>query len=487
MRNVPPSRSSRRRALRKGLRSGALEREAAQRDARLLAELDEREAEVGVVVQRVLPDLVEDGTSRVVVAALQEAPDEVAPNRLRPHRIAERDPRAPPHAVHEEAGPRLVEEQRLVAHEGEEGEGRALRGDRRARPPRAPRPWAAAPPAAPGAAAASPRRRAAPPSRPTEARRKRGASCSSSNRHHRSWEYSTCLKEKRPSHTDAATTDSDGQRPAGREAPVEEGGPAVEGGSARREREQDEAPGAPPPRSRRPSAARPRSRGRARAPRGSRPRRAGATRRARRGAARPPRGCRGSARPRGAAAAGSPTATRRRPGADGVAPEKRSTAPARKVNAARSRGATARVDRAERSPSHAICARRSRHLVRDQQRQRRSQRQQVVDGAVEHEGRQDRRRGQVGLQGEDHERLEDPEPARARGSRAPRAAPRGTPPAARRTAPRPAAAAPAGRRRRGPSRGSTARTAPPRDGPWAPAPRVGRGAAGARRTRGRSA
>ena len=304
-----------------GLALGALEREAAQGDPRFLAELDEREAEVGEVVERLLPHLVEDGTPGVVVAALQEAPDEVGANHLRAHRVAERDPRAPPHAVHEEAGARLVEEQRLVAHEREEGEGRRLRGDRAL----------GLRELLVGRGLHLRRRRAQQPGGAKDEERHHGADRGTQEARRVLLQLEPPPQVVRVLHVlegeeaephGRPDDRQDGQRPAGGEAPVEERDPSIERGSARGEREEDEAQQRRLLVVARPSAARPRSRGRARAPRGSRPRRAVATRRARRRAARPPRGCRGSARPRGAAAAGSPTATRRGPARTGSPPRR---------------------------------------------------------------------------------------------------------------------------------------------------------------------
>src|SRR5207249_9025703 len=69
-----------------------LEREGLERDARLLAHLEEREAEVDVVRGALGRHLVEDREAVVEVAELAESPDELGVLLLGTDRVAERDP-----------------------------------------------------------------------------------------------------------------------------------------------------------------------------------------------------------------------------------------------------------------------------------------------------------------------------------------------------------------------------------------------------------
>ena len=73
----------------------AFERELRQVDRGLFAELDERQPEVGVVVQLLLPDLVEHGHAAEVVAAFEEQANQARAA----HPAGRPDRRAPPTSV----------------------------------------------------------------------------------------------------------------------------------------------------------------------------------------------------------------------------------------------------------------------------------------------------------------------------------------------------------------------------------------------------
>ena len=99
----------------------ALERERGQVNLGLFAELNEREAEVGVGVHVRRADFVEHRHPAEVVAAFEEGADEPRHRRVGTDRIAHGHPGAALHAVHQERVAGLVEEQRLVAQEDEVG------------------------------------------------------------------------------------------------------------------------------------------------------------------------------------------------------------------------------------------------------------------------------------------------------------------------------------------------------------------------------
>ncbi len=106
--------------------SGApLQGEVGQRDPRLLAELEQGEAEFQVDVEVFAAHLVEDRPAGVTAAELLEAPGELADLLARTHRIAHGDHAASLRSVHEKGGPRRIEEQVLVAEHRQPG--RAVR------------------------------------------------------------------------------------------------------------------------------------------------------------------------------------------------------------------------------------------------------------------------------------------------------------------------------------------------------------------------
>ena len=149
------------------LARAACEREIRERHARFLAELAQREAEIEIHRQVLRAHFVEGGETAVPIGD----PRGTA-RRARgitsgePIGVAHRDPAAPAHAVHQEAGARLVEEDALVADEREVrncARGASPRASRRARRP--PASWEARA-AAPGAAAARGRTRRARGRRP---------------------------------------------------------------------------------------------------------------------------------------------------------------------------------------------------------------------------------------------------------------------------------------------------------------------------------
>src|SRR4051812_22150582 len=96
------------------LAARSLEAEPREIDDGFFTELDERQPEVRILVQRLLPDLVEDRRSRVVVAALEVETNQPGMRGWGADGIPERDPRPSLDAVHDEASTLLVEEQRLV-------------------------------------------------------------------------------------------------------------------------------------------------------------------------------------------------------------------------------------------------------------------------------------------------------------------------------------------------------------------------------------
>ena len=111
----------------------SLQPEGRQVDFRLLAQLHECETEVGVPMQVGLTDLVKDRDAAKIVAPLEKAAHEIVELIVGPDRIAERDPRAALHAVHDKRGAILVEQQCLVPEIDEDRERRGLRGDRTTR------------------------------------------------------------------------------------------------------------------------------------------------------------------------------------------------------------------------------------------------------------------------------------------------------------------------------------------------------------------
>ena len=129
--------------------------EVGQRHAGLLADLDEREAQVQVQRQVHPVGLVEHGPPGVEVHHLAEAPGQLAAGGRRPHGVAHGDPALARHAVHQEPvivtahQEVLVAQQRQVrgglrrgGHDGAHGLHVALAGRRAARPGRAHEPEA---------------------------------------------------------------------------------------------------------------------------------------------------------------------------------------------------------------------------------------------------------------------------------------------------------------------------------------------------------
>ena len=105
-----------------------------ERHARLLAELAQREAEIEIDRQVVRGDLVERRATAVGVGQLAEAPGQLAAHVGRAHRIAHRDPAPSLDAVHHEARAAFVQQQVLVAEQGEVRLGARRRRDERAQP-----------------------------------------------------------------------------------------------------------------------------------------------------------------------------------------------------------------------------------------------------------------------------------------------------------------------------------------------------------------
>ena len=108
----------------------AFEGERRQIDLRLLAELHERQPEVGVPMQMRSGHFVEDRHAAEVVAALEKQAHQIGEPILRPDRIAQRHPGASLDAVHDEGGAFVVEQQRLVPEKREVGKRRRLGGNR---------------------------------------------------------------------------------------------------------------------------------------------------------------------------------------------------------------------------------------------------------------------------------------------------------------------------------------------------------------------
>ena len=104
-----------------------VERKALEIDACLFTQLHERETKVRVAMQILASDLVEHRHTVEVVTALEELTDERGPSGTGADRIAERDPRASLHAVHQERRLSFVEHQRLVPKVDEEWQTCGLR------------------------------------------------------------------------------------------------------------------------------------------------------------------------------------------------------------------------------------------------------------------------------------------------------------------------------------------------------------------------
>ena len=102
------------------------QRERCQIDPRLLAKFDKRQPHVCIPMQVLARNLVKHRNAAEVVASFQEQPDERTHLFGRTDRIPERGPRASLHAVHDEPGLVLIEENGLVAQEHEIREGRGL-------------------------------------------------------------------------------------------------------------------------------------------------------------------------------------------------------------------------------------------------------------------------------------------------------------------------------------------------------------------------
>ena len=108
----------------------AFERECRQIDFRLLAELDERQSEVGVAMQMRSGHFVEDRDAAEIGAALEKQAHQVGEPLLRPDGIAQGGPCAPLDGVHHEGGACVVEQQRLVLEKRQVGKRRRLGGYR---------------------------------------------------------------------------------------------------------------------------------------------------------------------------------------------------------------------------------------------------------------------------------------------------------------------------------------------------------------------
>src|SRR5690349_18956917 len=110
----------------KRLAARSVETESGQVDDRFVAEFHERQAEVRVAIERFLADLVEDRRRGKVIAAFEKQANQIGVRVRWTDGIAERCPRAPFDAVHDERASRLVEEQRLVAKIDKVGRGIGL-------------------------------------------------------------------------------------------------------------------------------------------------------------------------------------------------------------------------------------------------------------------------------------------------------------------------------------------------------------------------
>src|SRR4029079_4341266 len=78
--------------------------ERGQIDARLFAELDERQSHVGVAMQMLARDFIEHGDTAEVITSFEKQTRECVDAPRRPHGVAERRPRATLYAVHHERG-----------------------------------------------------------------------------------------------------------------------------------------------------------------------------------------------------------------------------------------------------------------------------------------------------------------------------------------------------------------------------------------------
>ena len=198
-RKVPPSFSRRRTTWRNLAPSLPANVKRSEIDTGLLTQLDERQSEVRVVVQVLLSHLVEDRRASEIVAVLEKAANEARRGLHRSDGIPERDPGAALNPVHDERRARLVEEQRLVAEIDEEGAVDACSAITRAASSRS----------SSVGTSASGRAGADEPRHRDEQHERRGADRGpqearrfgfSANCHHKSFEYSTCRKAKKPSH-----------------------------------------------------------------------------------------------------------------------------------------------------------------------------------------------------------------------------------------------------------------------------------------------
>ncbi len=107
-----------------------LESEGREIDLGFLTQLHERQAEVGVQVKAAFSYFVEDGHAAEVVAPLEKRTHQAGQFGFGPDRISQRHPGARLHAVHDERGPAVVEQDGLVAKIDEERRRRRLRRDR---------------------------------------------------------------------------------------------------------------------------------------------------------------------------------------------------------------------------------------------------------------------------------------------------------------------------------------------------------------------
>src|SRR4030095_13993524 len=110
-------------------RLAALPREGRQIDARFLAQLHERQTEIGVVVQMLASHFVEGRRAAIVGAALEKSANQQRNAIWRANRITHDGPGPPLDAVHHKAALRLVEPQRLVAQIDEKWKRAGLRPD----------------------------------------------------------------------------------------------------------------------------------------------------------------------------------------------------------------------------------------------------------------------------------------------------------------------------------------------------------------------
>src|SRR6185437_9842450 len=101
------------------LSAGSFQRKVRERDACLLAQLDDVEAMIEIQIQECRSNLVEYRPAPVLVCKLYERSNELCRVGGRADGIAERDPATPVHTEHDEPGALLIEQERLVAQKCE--------------------------------------------------------------------------------------------------------------------------------------------------------------------------------------------------------------------------------------------------------------------------------------------------------------------------------------------------------------------------------